>query len=129
MPHQSRAEHNGPDTRLQECPAQTEARIVVLSVRPQDPVRDGRAEALPAYTSSQAMKTYPFDNQQLTPTEIRERVSCISWDQILRHIKAGRNTSQAILCHVPKRAKPSRLSQIVIGNAGSFQRLANSKMR
>lgn len=75
------------------------------------------------------MKTYLFDGEQLTAAQIHQRVECISIKSIPGHIHAGRNTTAAILCHFPKRAKPSGSSIIVIGKKGGFARQAPSNMR
>lgn len=75
------------------------------------------------------MKTFLFDGEQLTAAQIHLRVECISIKSIPGHILAGRNTSQLISSHFPKRAKPTGLSQFVIGKKGIIARQATSKMR
>jgi hypothetical protein len=75
------------------------------------------------------MKLYRFDGQMLTSKQIQQLVSCMSVTTLLDHIKAGRNTAQAILCHVPAKQKPGATSQFVIGKSPTFERTAPSKMR
>ena len=75
------------------------------------------------------MKTYLFDGEQLTAAQIHLRVECISIKSIPGHILAGRNTSKLITSQYRTYAKPTGLSQFVIGKKGGFARQAPSNMR
>lgn len=75
------------------------------------------------------MKTHTFDGQELTTAQIRAIVPCFRPDAILKHLKAGRNTKDAMLNYVPPKAKPGAASQFVIGKPPGFARACNSNMR
>lgn len=75
------------------------------------------------------MKTYTFNGQQLTRAEIAALVPALKPKTLIEHIKAGRNTTEAILCHVPAKPKPGAKSQFVIGSKKSYARTAPSRMR
>lgn len=74
------------------------------------------------------MKRYDFNGQQLTRAEIHALVPIFSPKTLIEHIRAGRNTTQAILCHVPPKPKPGAKSQFVIGPKRGYARTAPSKM-
>ena len=42
-------------------------------------------------------KTHLFDGEQLTVREIAQRVPAMSLDAVRKHLRAGRNTRQAVL--------------------------------
>lgn len=75
------------------------------------------------------MVRYTFDGQELTTAQIRAIVPCFRTDAILKHLKAGRNTKDAMLNYVPPKAKPGAASQFCIGKPPDFARACNSNMR
>lgn len=75
------------------------------------------------------MKLYTFNGQPMTTAQIRAIVPCFRPDAILKHLKAGRNTKDAMLNYVPPKAKPGPGSQFVIGKPPGFARACNSNMR
>lgn len=54
--------------------------------------------------------TFEFEGQQLTIAEICERVPALADASIRKHLKAGRNTAQAMLSHVPNRKRGRLIS-------------------
>lgn len=75
------------------------------------------------------MKLYDFNGRQLTRAEIAALVPALKPKTLIEHIKAGRNTTEAILCHVPAKPKPGPSSQFVIGPKRGCARPAPSNMR
>ena len=75
------------------------------------------------------MQTYTFNGEQMTVAQIQALVPCLRPDTILTHLKNGRNTTQAMLCYVPKKPKPGARSQFVIGKTPGYARACNSNMR
>lgn len=75
------------------------------------------------------MKRYEFNGQQLTRAEIALLVPALKPKTLIEHIKAGRNTTEAILCHVPAKPKPGAKSQFVISPKRGYARTAPSNMR
>jgi len=59
-----------------------------------------------------------FDGQLLTVAEIRERVPVLADASIRDHLRAGRNTASAMLCHVKSKPKPKAVNQFVINGRG-----------
>jgi hypothetical protein len=51
------------------------------------------------------MTRHPFDGEQLTTTEIQQRIPALSIDSVRRGLKAGRNTTQAMLAFDPAKAR------------------------
>lgn len=61
-------------------------------------------------------KTFTFEGEQLTVSEIRKRVPALSDQSIRSHLAAGRNSTQAMLSHFPPRPpKPKPAQNFVIG--------------
>ena len=60
-------------------------------------------------------KTFEFEGENLTITEIRKRVPAFSDQTIRKHLEAGRNTTQAMLTHRQVYRKPTGSQQFVIG--------------
>jgi hypothetical protein len=50
---------------------------------------------------------YDFEGEQLTAAEVQRRVPALSESAVREHLRAGRNTREAMLTHRPKWAKPS----------------------
>ena len=76
------------------------------------------------------MTTHTFNGQQMTTAEIHKLIPCVRTDKILSHIRAGRNTTAAILNYFPpKPPKPGKGSQFVIGKTPGYERAAPSNMR
>lgn len=77
------------------------------------------------------MRLYEFNGQQMTTTQIREIVPCLSMNTIREHLHAGRNTTDAMLNYFPAKpsAKPPKASQFCIGKSPGYERDAPSKMR
>lgn len=75
------------------------------------------------------MTMHEFNGQPMTTAQIRELVPCLRSATILNHLKHGRNTTDAMLCYVPPKAKPKPGSQFVIGHTQGFKRAAVSNMR
>ena len=75
------------------------------------------------------MKLYTFNGQQLTSAQIHALVPAFCISTLLDHIRKGRDTTEAILCHVPKRPKPAKASQFMITSSRGNTRQAPSKMR
>lgn len=77
------------------------------------------------------MRLYEFNGQQMTTPEIQKLVPCLTMNTIREHLKAGRNTTDAMLNYFPAKpsAKPSNASQFSIGKSPGFARDAPSKMR
>ena len=75
------------------------------------------------------MKTHTFNGEQMTVAQIRAIVPCLRSDTILNHLKAGRNTKDAMLNYVAPKAKPGPGSQFCIGKTPGYARACNSNMR
>lgn len=75
------------------------------------------------------MTLHTFNGEQMTTAQIHALVPCIRPDAIRKHLSEGRNTTQAMLCYVPKKPKPSKASQLCIGPVPGYARAAPSKMR
>lgn len=50
---------------------------------------------------------FEFEGEMLTIAQIRQRVPILNDASLRAHIAAGRNTTQAILTHVPRKPKPN----------------------
>ena len=61
---------------------------------------------------------FEFDGQLLTVSEIRARVPAFCDSTIRDHLRAGRNTTSAMLCHVKRQPKPKQANQFVIKDRG-----------
>ncbi len=61
---------------------------------------------------------FEFDGQLLTVAEIRERIPAFCDSAIRDHLRAGRNTTTAMLCHVKPKPKPRASSHFVINKRG-----------
>lgn len=63
-----------------------------------------------------SVKKYMFEGEELTVSQIRQRVPALSDQSIRSHLAAGRNSTQAMLSHFPPRPpKPKAGQQFCIG--------------
>lgn len=70
-----------------------------------------------------------FNGEMLTTVQIKAIVPCLRLESIRAHLRAGRNTTQAMLCHVKAKPKPGPGSQFFIGKSPGYKGLAPSNMR